>query len=45
MKYLIALGMLILLSGCESTDPDDRDFFYGGWTKPRKDPGDSSMFR
>lgn len=37
MKHLFALAMPLLLSGCASeVSPDDRDFFYRGWTHPEQ---------
>ena len=37
MKHRFALAMPLLLSGCAmDVSPDDRDFFYHGWTHPEQ---------
>ena len=37
MKYFFALATALFVSGCAlDVSPDDRDFFYGGWTHPEK---------
>ena len=35
MKFVAALLLLpLLLGGCESINPEARDFFYRGWLHP-----------
>ena len=37
MKTLFALAMPLLFSGCASDlSPEERDFFYRGWTHPEQ---------
>ena len=37
MKCLPALALLLLLSACASdVAPEDRDFFYHGWSHPEQ---------
>ena len=41
MKHLFALAVSLLLSGCASElSPEDRDFFYRGWTHPEQSAQD-----
>ena len=37
MKYSFVIATALLVSGCAmDVSPDDRDFFYGGWTHPEQ---------
>ena len=37
MKHLFALAIPLLFSGCAADlSPEDRDFFYRGWTHPER---------
>lgn len=35
MRYFLALLVVLFLSACMS-DPEERNFYYGGWTHPEK---------
>ena len=39
----LALLAIFLLAGC-ADDPEDRNFYYRGWTKPKMSPDDRAYF-
>ena len=38
LLFLLVSSAALLLTGCATVSPEDRDFFYSGWVQPNSQP-------